>query len=318
MTASPRNPIAIAIHGGAGVSSRLDAFPKRAGEIVATLERAVRAGHAILACGGSALDAVEAAVVVLEDSPYFNAGRGAVFNAAGEVELEASIMRGADLAAGAVAGLKRTRNPVRLARAVMEQTPNVMLGFARAEEFAREAGVELVEPAYFHVRERWLAHKAHLRRSTAELRSAQIAGTVGAVALDRAGHVAAATSTGGRTNKWPGRIGDSPIIGGGTYADDRVGAVSATGHGEYFIRAAVAHEIIARARHRRDTVSAAARHVIARELARIGGTGGVIAVDRAGRVAMPFNTGGMYRAAIDARQRLVVATDKPLLVNRRA
>jgi beta-aspartyl-peptidase (threonine type) len=253
----------------------------------------------VLAQGGSALDAVESAVVVLEDDPRFNAGRGAVFTYNGTNELDASIMDGRDLAAGAVTGVSHIKNPVKLARAVMERSPHVFLSGAGAEEFAREQGFEMVDPDYFATPERW--------RQLQELKARKLGwfdvdlkyGTVGAVALDREGHLAAATSTGGLTGKRWGRIGDSPVIGAGTYADDRGCAVSATGAGEYFIRAGVAHEICARMRLLGKSAQAAADAVIA-EVGALGGDGGVIVAAPDGTTVFAFNTPGMYRGRADS------------------
>lgn len=298
---------AIVVHGGAAALHPHERNSAHRVLVCDALEQAVRAGHAVLSGGGSALDAVQAAVIALEDAACLNAGRGSVLNACGEVELEASIMSGSDRRAGAVTGLTSVKNPVLLARALMDRTPNVMLGFAAAEDYARAIGLETMPAEYFKTPER---AKALILEQRLERRRG--GGTVGAVALDVNGDLAAATSTGGRTNKWPGRIGDSPIIGAGTYADNRACAVSATGHGEYFMRAAVAHEIVARVRHRRETVRAAAGHVVMRELVAMGGSGGVIALDRAGAIAMPFNTGAMNRAAIDVQGRLVVAIEQAI------
>lgn len=302
---------AIAIHGGAGTMSRASLTNDREAAYRAALERAVRAGHDLLSRGGSSVDAVSAAVVVLEDNPLFNAGRGAVFNAAGEIEMDAAIMDGARLRAGAVAGVKRIRNPVLAARAVMEKTPCVMLGREGAEALALAEGLALVDASYFFTLNRWGAlEREKSRRASGE--SAPVSdedrhGTVGAVALDRAGNLAAATSTGGHTHKMPGRIGDSPIIGAGTYADNATCAVSATGDGEYFICLAVAHEIASRMRYLSESLTDASHYVVMKTLPGVGGSGGLVAMDRQGNIAMPFNTNGMYRAAIDGRGRLSVA-----------
>ena len=287
-------PIAIAIHGGAGVMRRIPAA--RQALYRAGLERALDSGHEILKKGGSCLDAVTAAVVALEDDPLFNAGRGAVYNAAGRHELDASIMDGATLRAGAVAAVSRIRNPVLAARAVMEKSPHVLLAGKGAEDFAGLHGLALASPRYFHTEERLAALKKGLKRHH---------GTVGAVALDRHGDLAAATSTGGYTGKLPGRVGDSPIVGAGTYADNASCAVSGTGWGEAFIRVALAHEVSARMRHLDENLhhaSGKALHL----LARIGGDGGLVAVDRRGDIAMPFNSGGMFRACIGADGRRIV------------
>jgi beta-aspartyl-peptidase (threonine type) len=285
------------VHGGAGAPSRTELTAEREAALRATLEQALRAGHAVLKRGGSALDAVTAPVVILEDSPLFNAGRGAALNAAGQAELDASIMDGATHAAGAVAGIHRARNPVRLARAVMERSPHVMLVGDGAEQFGASVGIEMVDPSWFVTpeRQRELERaKAKARRSTADAR--HHVGTVGAVALDANGHLAAATSTGGISNKLYGRVGDSPVIGAGTWADARC-AVSATGWGEYFIRLAVAHDVCARLAYGGESVGAAADASLA-AVAKLGGDGGLIALDARGNAAMPFNTDGMYRGSI--------------------
>jgi len=268
-------------------------------EYEAGLAAALDAGIAVLTARSSALDAVEAAVVVLEDDPHFNAGRGSVFAYNGVIELDASIMDGRTRAAGAVTGVRRVRSPVRLARAVMADSPHVFLSGAGAEEFAREQGCEMVDPDWFATPERW--------RQFEEFKSKKLGwfdvdlkyGTVGAVAMDSEGHVAAATSTGGLTGKRWGRIGDSPVIGAGNYADDRACAVSATGAGEFFIREGVAHEICSRMRLLGETAQAAADTVIG-EVGALGGDGGVIVAAADGSTAFAFNTPGMYRARADS------------------
>jgi L-asparaginase / beta-aspartyl-peptidase len=294
----------LVVHGGAG--TRRDEL--HSGDVAAYrdgLRQALDAGHQILAAAGSALDAVEAAVRVLEDQPLFNAGRGAVFTSQGANELDASIMDGATLRAGAVAGVKRIANPVRLARLVMERSPHVLLAGEGAELFGREHGMDWVEAAYFRVEARW----QELERARREAVAGGHLGTVGAVALDRAGNLAAATSTGGMTNKPVGRVGDSPIVGAGTYADNEACAVSCTGEGEYFIRVAAAHDIGARMRYGGTSVVDAASAVIAR-LGALGGRGGVIALDRTGAYAMPFNTELMFRGTIGPDGGAVVAIEK--------
>lgn len=296
----------LVIHGGAGTMSRDRMGGAQESEIRAGLGRALDAGSAILAEGGSALDAVTETVRILEDDPNFNAGRGAVFTYDGEIELDASIMDGGSRSAGAVAGVSTTRNPVMLARRVMEASPHVFLSRKGADRFAVEQGLEQVDPDWFATPER--------RRQWQEFRAKKVGyfdtdmkyGTVGAVALDRTGHVAAATSTGGLTGKRWGRIGDSPVIGAGTYADDRACAVSATGAGEYFIRIGVAHEICARVRLKGESLQQAADAVIA-ELTEMGGIGGVIATGPAGELVWSFNSPGMYRARAGSSQARVVA-----------
>jgi len=287
---------AIAIHGGAGVARGFT--PQGAKRYKAGLERALLAGYAILNEGGSSLDAVAAAVVKLEDDPLFNAGRGSVYNAAERHELDASIMDGATLRAGAVAVVSRIRNPVLAARAVMERSPHLLLAGRGAEVFAKRHGFKLVNPSYFDTKQRLLALRKGLVRHH---------GTVGAVALDAHGNLAAATSTGGYTGKLPGRVGDSPIIGAGTYADNATCAVSGTGLGEAFIRVALAHEVSARMRLRGEPLARAAAAAL-RQIARLGGDGGLVAVDRRGNIAMPFNSEGMLRACIgrDGRRNVAI------------
>lgn len=312
--ADPATRIAFVIHGGAGVLSTPELTPERRREIVAALHEACRTGQSILESGGTALDAVTAAVVFLEDDPHFNAGRGAVFTHDGHCELDAALAEGHTRRAGAVAALMHVKNPIRLARAVMEHSEHVMLIGAGAEAFAQERGLELVDNTYFQtefrrqqLEKRLLEEKANAMRSTEGGPSStnKPYGTVGAVALDRFGHLAAATSTGGMTNKRYGRVGDAPILGAGTYADGEV-AVSATGWGEYFIRLGVAHEVAARCVHRHDPLSVAAQSVID-AVGQLGGDGGLIALDRSGNLAMPYNSEGMYRAWIDSHGVIRVA-----------
>lgn len=289
----------IAIHGGAGSMKREGMTPEVEQAHRDALAQARDAGAKVLAAGGTALNAVEAAIVILEDDPKFNAGRGAVFTYHGTNELDAAIMDGATRAAGAVAAATHTKNPIRLARAVMDKGPHVFLSGAGADEFSRDNGLEQVDPDWFATPERW--------RQLEELKAKKLGwydvdlkyGTVGAVAVDSYGHVAAGTSTGGLTGKRWGRIGDSPLIGAGTYADDRACAVSATGAGEFFIRAGVAHEICARMRMKGESAQVAADAVIA-EMAALGGTGGVIVAAPDGTTVFSFNTPGMYRARADS------------------
>lgn len=305
-------PIAIAIHGGAGTIAREALPPEQESEIRATLEQALRAGHAILADGGGSLDAVTRAVTLLEDSPHFNAGRGAVFNAEGKNELDASIMEGAGLNAGAVAAVHNVRNPILLARKVMSDSPHVMLMGEGAETFAREHDIAFEDDAYFFNEYRWQQlQKAKAGGETGATFLSETPdqwfSTVGAVALDRSGNLAAATSTGGMTNKRWGRVGDSPIIGAGTYADNRSCAVSATGHGEYFIRATVARDICARMQYAGASLAEAAEQVISVQLTAMGGDGGIIAIDPRANISLSFNTPGMYRGSIDAQGTVYVA-----------
>ena len=291
---------AIAIHGGAGTLAPADLTPENKRAYRAGLERALRAGFAVLDAGGTALDAAVTAVQVLEEEPLFNAGRGAVLAANGLHELDASVMDGRDLRAGAVTGVRHVRSPIALARLVMEHSPHVMLAGTGAEEFALEQGLQPVPNSHFATERRRLELERMLQ-GRIEAGRESLMGTVGAVALDAAGNLAAATSTGGMTGKKWGRVGDSPIIGAGTYAANDCCAVSATGHGEFFIRAAVAHEIASLMRYRGLDVVAAADEVVMQQLVRLGGSGGVIAVGRDGRIAMPFNSDGMLRGAMDSR-----------------
>lgn len=303
--ADPPQPVwRLVIHGGAGVIERGSMGAGEEAAIRDALAEALAGGASVLDGGGAALDAVEAAVRVLEDSPHFNAGRGSVFTYDGRIEMDASIMDGRSRAAGAVSGVTATRNPIGLARAVMAKSPHVFLSREGADSFSREQGLTQAPPAYFETAER--------RRQLEELRAQPEErhfdvhlkyGTVGAVAVDGEGHVAAATSTGGLTGKKWGRIGDSPMIGAGTYADDRGCAVSATGSGEYFIRTAVAHEICARVRLAGEDAQAAADAAMA-EVTALGGSGGVIVVTPGGQGVFSFNTPGMYRgmASPDGRQ----------------
>ena len=297
---------ALVIHGGAGTMSRKDLTPEREHAIRAAMDQALDAGNAVLKSGGSARDAVTAAIVILEDDPHFNAGKGAVFNHEGVNELDASIMDGATLEAGAVAGLHRVKNPILLARAVMEKSPHVMMVGDGAEAFGKTIpGIDFVDPKYFYTEERW----KQLQDAKAEEAAGAIKppsahfGTVGAVALDSHGHLAAATSTGGMTNKKWGRVGDSPIVGAGTYAIADC-AVSGTGWGEFFIRLNVASDICARVAYRGDSLAKAADDVVMKRVPSLTlngekGDGGVIAMDAHGIIAMTFNTEGMYRGWIN-------------------
>ncbi len=315
-TFAASDTIALVVHGGAGTIRKSDMTPETEAEYRAKLKEGLIKGYLILKAGGSSLDAVEATVRIFEDSPLFNAGKGAVFSAQGRNELDASIMEGSTLMAGAVAGVTTIKNPVIAARAVMEQTRHVLLVGEGAEVFAASVGLEIVEPSYFFTQKRWdsLQRVQELEKSARRQNSSDrlidagyVLGTVGALALDKEGNLAAATSTGGLTNKRFGRVGDSPIIGAGTYANETC-AVSATGEGEYFIRFTVARDICARAEYLNTTVGEAAKEVIHRVLPRKeGGTGGVITLDSQGNVAMPFNTAGMYRGYVLSDGRPVVA-----------
>ena len=310
----PQNPrIAFIIHGGAGVISKESMTPDMEKQYRAKLEEAVLAGHAALQAGRPSMDAVEAAIRILEDSPLFNAGKGAVFTNEGKNELDASVMDGKTLSAGAVAGLRRVKNPITLARAVMEKSPHVMMVGEGAEKFAAEQKIELVDPKYFWTQHRWDALQKVLKEEAEKKKVGSAAaepanrfGTVGAVALDKNGNLAAGTSTGGMTNKRYGRVGDAPIIGAGTYANNATCGVSATGWGEYFIRLGVARDISALMEYRALPVQNAADTVIKQKLQSAGGDGGIIAIDKFGNYAISFNSAGMYRAYINADGKPVV------------
>ena len=298
----------IVIHGGAGVIAK-EMTPEKDKAVRAELASALHAGYDALKAGASSLDAVAKAIVVMEDSPLFNAGKGAVFNHDGRNELDASIMDGATRRAGAIANVHRIKNPILLARAVMEKSPHVMLIDDGAEQFAESIGMPLVDPKYFYTEERWQQLQQALKEEqehTADPAKTPHHGTVGAVALDAKGNLAAGTSTGGMTNKRFGRVGDSPIIGAGTYADVRC-AVSATGWGEFYIRATAARDICARVEYRGDTLAKAADDVVLGVIPKLGGDGGVIALDAQGNIATPFNTDGMYRAWIDRDGKMHIA-----------
>ncbi len=308
----------LAIHGGAGTLARSDLTPELEEAYRAALRGALEAGYQVLDEGGASLDAVVAALRIMEESPLFNAGKGAVFTSEGTVELDASIMDGRTRNAGAVSGVKEVRSPITLARLVMEQSPHVMLTGPGAEAFAREHDIEMVSNDFFYTeRRRRQLERAQQRENAPSGGDALLLdedreadhhqyGTVGAVALDQAGNLAAGTSTGGMTNKRFGRVGDSPIIGAGTYADNVTCAVSATGHGEYFIRGVVAYDVAAMMHYAGLSLTAAANAVVMGRLGELGGTGGIIALDREGNLAMPFNTSGMYRGAIDTGGNMVI------------
>jgi beta-aspartyl-peptidase (threonine type) len=315
-TTTPERPrYALAIHGGAGALARLEMSPEKEARYRAALDSALTVGETVLANGGSALDAVTATVSWLEDCPLFNAGRGAVFTHDGHNELDASLMEGTTQRAGAVGGVTTVRHPIQLARLVMEKSPHVLLIGRGAEQFAREQGVDTVPQSWFFTQERW----DYLQKVLAEERRSGKTGalekedafrdlkfgTVGCVALDQQGHLAAATSTGGMTNKRWNRLGDAPVIGAGTYADDAVCAVSCTGHGEFFIRYAVAHDVWALMNYKGLSLAAATDQVVNQKLKENGGEGGLIAVDRQGNVALPFNSEGMYRGWAKPGQREV-------------
>jgi beta-aspartyl-peptidase (threonine type) len=297
---------AIAIHGGAGTLSRAETSPEQERAYLEGLAAALDAGYSLLEQGGSSLDAVTEAVVLLEDNPLFNAGRGAVLTRDGVAELDASLMDGRTLQAGAVCAVQRVRNPIRLARMVMERSPHVMLVGEGAEEFGQAYGLELVPNEYFRtqIREKQLQR---LRQGELEQQNDLVAfGTVGAVALDDKGNVAAATSTGGMTGKRWGRVGDSPIIGAGTYASNAGCAVSATGHGEYFIRTVVAHDICAQMQYARLSLAESVRNTL-RRMQALGGNGGVIAIAPDGELVLDFNSDGMFRGARSSSGRREIA-----------
>lgn len=310
--APPPAKVALAVHGGAGGRPEKGLSADEEKQFQADLEQALKAGLAVLKRdGGTALDAVETAVKILEDSPRYNAGRGAVFNRDGRNELDACIADGRDRRTGAVAGLTRTKNPISAARAVMEKSGHVLMAGDGADRFAAQSGLTTVSPAYFWTPHRWEEFQKKAARREAKEKTAPAAdpypkGTVGAVAVDRAGHLAAATSTGGLTDKRPGRIGDSPIFGAGTYADDATCAVSATGEGELFIRATVAHDIAARMKYLKAGVRDAAGDAVK---GLPPDCGGLIALDKNGVVAMPFNTPGMWRGWITADGKVSTAID---------
>jgi beta-aspartyl-peptidase (threonine type) len=302
-------PIAIAIHGGAGVVDRAQMTVEREAAYRAGLSAALDAGYEILERGGTSVDAVTESVRILEDDPHFNAGRGSVLTHEGQVELDAAIMDGLGPRAGSVAAIRHVMNPIELARLVMDRSPHVMLIGHGAEEFALEQGLVLVPNSYFITQRREQELKRALQKERGSNDAASgtygqgstgTGGTVGAVALDRAGNLAAATSTGGMTNKRYGRVGDSPVIGAGTYANNESCAVSATGSGEFFIRSVVSHDIHALVHYKQLSIQAAAREVVHDKLKHLGGDGGVIAVDRTGGVAMEFNSEGMFRGSRDS------------------
>lgn len=297
--AAKPHEMTMVVHGGAGTISRTSMTPERERAYREKLTEALHAGLGVLQNGGAALDAVEAAVRVLEDSPLFNAGKGAVFTSEGKNELDACIMDGRTLEAGAVGSVTTIRNPISAARAVMEKSDHVLLVGRGAELFAAQNGIEIVQPEYFFDQKRWddlLKEKEaqDARRSRPQAPPGRF-GTVGALALDAQGNLAAGTSTGGLTNKMHGRVGDSPVVGAGNYANNATCAVSGTGQGEYFMRLLVAYDVSALMEHGGMSVEAAANKVVHEKLTGLGGLGGIIALDNAGNVSMPFNTEGMYR-----------------------
>ncbi len=304
------------IHGGAGTILKKNMTPELEQAYQSKLKEALQTGYDILKNNGSSMDAVEATINILEDSPLFNAGKGAVFTGDGTHELDASIMDGRTLQAGAVASVKHVKNPITLARLVLEKSPHVMMVGAGAEEFAVQHNLDRVSQYYFYTEKRWKSlqkRKESVEEKTTlvpEKENIKLAdkekGTVGAAALDKAGNLAAGTSTGGMTNKMFGRVGDSPIIGAGTYANNQTCAVSGTGHGEYFMRLLVSYDIHALMAYEGKSLKEAANTVIMKKLEELGGTGGIIAIDKDGNIAMPFNTDGMYRGYIRENGETVV------------
>jgi beta-aspartyl-peptidase (threonine type) len=289
----------LVIHGGAGGTAGQKMPEEVQQQYTAMMTEVLKAGAAVLSGGGTSMDAVETCIRMMEDSPLFNAGKGAVFTEEGKNEMDASIMDGKTLKAGAVAGVSTIKNPISAARAVMEKSKHVLLIDGGAEKFAKEQGLEIVPASYFYTKKRWDEfQKIHSEELNAKPDSVKSHGTVGAVALDSHGNLAAGTSTGGMTNKMKGRIGDSPIIGAGTYADNNTCAVSCTGHGEYFIRNVVAYDIAARMEYKGQSLQDAAGDVVNKKLKSQGAEGGLIAVDQNGNIAMPFNTALMFRGSI--------------------
>lgn len=311
------NDFAIIIHGGAGTILKKNMTPEKEKAYKAKLSEAIKVGHEILKNGGTSLEAVEKTIHVMENSPLFNAGKGAVFTHEGANELDASIMDGKTLNAGAIAGVKDIKNPITAAKEVMLNSPHVMLAGAGASQFAKERGLEIVDPKYFFTESRYKSLERVKDREKKKTASATTAfydadikdskfGTVGCVALDKNGNIAAGTSTGGMTNKRWNRIGDAPIIGAGTYANNASCGVSSTGWGEYFIRGMVAHDIAALMEYKGLSLKEATTEVIQKKLTNLGGTGGVVALDNKGNMSFEFNTAGMYRASMDDDGNLVV------------
>ena len=312
---------ALAIHGGAGTILKTHLTPEKEAAYKAKLEEALQTGYLLLKNGGSSLDAVAQTLRVLEDSPLFNAGKGAVFTHAETHELDASLMDGATLNAGASAGTKTVKNPILLARAIMDHSPHVMLSGDGADAFAKAQGLDIVSPDYFYTESRLevlqrakdlerAQHGASEVNTTGRVAEDSKFGTVGCVALDKNGNLAAGTSTGGMTNKRWGRIGDSPIIGAGTYANNKTCAVSSTGWGEFFIRGVVAYDISALMEYKGLSLAEAAKEVIQHKLSNLGGNGGIVALDKDGNIVMEFNTAGMYRGSINTEGELYLGIYK--------
>lgn len=301
---------ALVIHGGAGTILKSEMTAELDKAYREALNTALDRGETILATGGEAIDAVTETIKFMEDSPLFNAGKGAVFTHEGTNEMDASIMRGDDQAAGAVGGLSTVKNPITAARAVMEKSAHVLLTGKGAEQFAREKGLVIVDPEYFFTERRWNALQQIIEEEKTALsetseKAENKHGTVGCVALDLKGNIVAGTSTGGMTNKRYGRFGDVPLIGAGTYADNQWAGISCTGHGEYFIRFAVAHDVVSRMKYLKEDLKTATDQVINKTLAEKGGSGGLVALDNKGNIAMSFNSEGMYRAYAKSGERFV-------------
>ena len=299
----------LVIHGGAGTIKKENLTPEKEAGIKEAIEAALTKGESILKSGGTSIDAVEATIMILENSPHFNAGQGAVFTNEGKNEMDASFMDGNTQNSGAVAGVTNIKNPIRAARAVLEKSDHVMLAREGAENFAKEQGIETVDPAYFYTEHRWESLQKAKKKGLGSVISEDPIdykfGTVGCAALDKHGNLAAGTSTGGMTNKKYARIGDSPIIGAGTYANNNTCAISSTGHGEYFIRYVVAYDISAMMEYGGKDFQTAANYVVKEKLKAAGGSGGIIGVDKYGNVAMPFNTAGMYRGYVKPGERVI-------------
>ncbi|BBM84693.1 isoaspartyl peptidase/L-asparaginase family protein [Candidatus Uabimicrobium amorphum] len=293
----------LVVHGGAGTILKKNMTAEKEQQYHQKLAEAIAVGEAILKNGGKSVDAVEATIKILEDSPLFNAGKGAVFTNSGTNEMDASIMDGSDLNAGAVASVKNIKNPISAARKVMERSPHVLLTGEGAQQFAQEMGLEIVDPKYFYTESRWKSLQK-IKKNEKNVNENDKHGTVGVAALDIHGNLAAGTSTGGMTNKRYGRVGDSPIIGAGTYANNNTCAVSATGHGEYFIRLAVTHSISILMEYGNLSLQQAAEKVIHQKLTKLGGTGGIVSVDKDGNIAMVFNTEGMYRGHVKSGEKI--------------
>ena len=314
---SAQKKYVLVIHGGAGTILKSNMTTEKENAYKAKLTEALKAGYAEIQKGNTSIDAVAASIMIMEDSPLFNAGKGAVFTADGKNELDASIMYGKDKSAGAIAGVHTVKNPIKTAIAVMQKSEHVMLSGVGAEQFAKEQNLEIVDPKYFWTKDRWEGLQKLKQKEQSNINKKvsqntlpesyeidQKFGTVGAVALDKSGNITAGTSTGGMTNKKYGRIGDAPIIGSGTYADSQVG-ISATGWGEYFIRATAARTIAAKMEYQKKDVKTAAQETID-EIEKMGGDGGLIALDKDGNIAMPFNTAGMYRGAITEKGEILI------------